>query len=182
MSLDMSSGLTIRAATKDDITSVSEIYKKIHKYEALGKLHTGWLDSIYPTEETAITAYERNDLFVCDSGGSIVACAIINKLQADVYSKCKWSCKADGDKAMVLHTLAVDPERSGQGVGKAFVAFYEKYASENDCTVLRMDTNEKNTVARSLYKKLGYREAGIFPCTFNGIPNVKLVLFEKSLR
>lgn len=116
MSLDVNSGPTIRVAVKDDLASVSAIYKKIHRYEALGKLHTGWLDGIYPTEETATAAYERNDLFVCSSNGKIVACAIINKLQADVYSECKWMYDACNDKVMVLHTLAVDPEHSGQGV------------------------------------------------------------------
>lgn len=52
---------------------------------------------------------------------------------------------------------------------------------ENGCKYLRMDTNEKNTNARRLYKKLGYREADILPCTFNGIEGVRLVCLEKML-
>jgi len=32
-----------------------------------------------------------------------------------------------------------------------------------------------------LYKRLGYREAGIVPCVFNGIPDVMLVCLEKKL-
>ena len=48
--------------------------------------------------------------------------------------------------------------------------------------MLRMDTNEKNAAARSLYRKLGCREAGAVPCVFNGIPNVNLILLEKELR
>ena len=35
-----------------------------------------------------------------------------------------------------------------------------------------MDTNEKNAAARRLYARLGYREAGIVPCVFNGIKGV----------
>ena len=41
------------------------------------------------------------------------------------------------------------------------VDFYECYAMEHGCRYLRMDTNEKNTVARTLYKKLGYEEMEI---------------------
>ena len=41
----------------------------------------------------------------------------------------------------MLHTLVIDPEVSGRGYGKQFVAFYEEYARENGCKVLRMDTN-----------------------------------------
>lgn len=41
-----------------------------------------------------------------------------------------------------------------------------------------MDTNARNLRARALYKKLGYTEVAIVPCTENGIPDVQLVLPE----
>ena len=44
-----------------------------------------------------------------------------------------------------------------------------------------MDTNEKNTRARSLYAKLGYNEADIVGCTFNGIRGINLVCLEKLI-
>ena len=62
------------------------------------------------------------------------------------------------------------------------MAFYEDYALREGCPILRLDTNAVNSIARKMYPSLGYREAGIVPCIFNGIPDVQLVLFEKSLR
>ena len=44
------------------------------------------------------------------------------------------------------------------------------------------DTNAVISIARKMYPSLGYREAGIVPSIFNGIPDVQLVLFKKSLR
>lgn len=44
-----------------------------------------------------------------------------------------------------------------------------------------MDTNERNSRARAMYVKLGYKEIGIVPTVFNGIPGVGLVLLEKAL-
>ena len=82
---------------------------------------------------------------------------------------------------MVLHTLAVDPAFRGKGCGREFVAFYEDFARENHCFDLRMDTQEKNFVARAFYGKLGYAEKGVVLCTFNGIPGVRLVCLEKRL-
>ena len=35
--------------------------------------------------------------------------------------------------------------------------------------------------AHEFYAKLGYREAGIVPCTFNGIEGIDLVMLEKSI-
>lgn len=58
---------------------------------------------------------------------------------------------------------------------------YEQYALDHGCPCLRMDTNARNTAARKLYARLGYWEAGIVPCNFNGIPGVQLVCLEKVL-
>ena len=44
-----------------------------------------------------------------------------------------------------------------------------------------MDTNERNTNARALYKKLGYDEVEMIPCTFNGIEGFHLVMLEKYI-
>ena len=81
----------------------------------------------------------------------------------------------------MLHTLTIDPNAAGKGCGRAFVAFYEQYAREKGCRALRMDTNQRNARARKLYAGLGYREIGIVPCNFNGIPGIGLVLLEKPL-
>ncbi len=51
------------------------------------------------------------------------------------------------DEITALHCLAVDPFQKNKGYGKAFVSFYENYAKEQGCTVLRMDTNAKNAKA-----------------------------------
>ena len=124
---------------------------------------------------------KRGDLFVCVDGGQVIAAAIINRIQVPVYAEVGWLYHAEPDEVMVLHTLVVDPLRAGRGYGTAFVAYYESYAKNNGCPVLRMDTNEKNAAARRLYARLGYREAGIVPCVFNGIKGVGLVCLEKKL-
>ena len=82
---------------------------------------------------------------------------------------------------MVLHTLVISPKAARRGCGRAFVEFYERYALENGCKFLRMDTNARNLGARAMYQKLGYAEVDTVPCEFNGIPNVQLVLLEKYL-
>ena len=107
--------------------------------------------------------------------------AIINQTQVDAYYGGPWQFAAADSEVMVLHTLVIDPDAAGRGLGKQFVAFYEDYAIQNGCKVLRMDTNSRNLRARAMYGRLGYREAGIVPCVFNGIAGVALVLLEKML-
>lgn len=171
----------IRRATEQDIGAVVKLYDAILQRQEAGLAHIGWVRGVYPTEQTARQALERNTLFVCEDAGKIVAAAKIDQTQVPEYADCRWKYSAPEHEVMVLHTLVVDPDSPRRGYGKAFVHFYEQYALKHRCRCLRMDTNEINFVARSLYQKLGYREAGIVPCNFNGIPNVRLVCLEKQL-
>ena len=173
--------LIIRKAKTEDIDAIAKIYAKIHTIEEQGLVTIGWERGVYPEKETAQAALKRDDLFVAKQDGQIVASAILNRQQVDVYEKGNWQYKVPADKVMVMHTLVVDPDVQKSGLGKAFVAFYEKYALEQGSPYLRMDTNAKNTNARKLYKKLGYSEIGIVPCVFNGINGVDLVLLEKKV-
>ena len=61
------------------------------------------------------------------------------------------------------------------------MAFYERLARDTGRPYLRIDTNARNTPARTMYRKLGYTEAGIVAGTFNGIPGVQLVCLEKKV-
>ena len=173
--------MIIRKAEARDLNAIESIYNKILLKEEEGEVTIGWKRGIYPRRETAEAALKRNDMFVMEDDGYIVGSGIINKEQVDVYAKAKWKFAAKDSEVMVLHTLAIDPDKSGMGYGKRFVDFYEDYARENGCKSLRMDTNEKNKAARSLYTKLGFNEIDCLPCIFNGLEGVNLILFEKKL-
>lgn len=171
-----------RKATPKNLDAIEAIYDAIHTQEEQGNAVIGWVRGIYPTRATAQEALAAGDMFVqLSSDGSVVAAARINKIQVPEYANATWTVEAPADQVMVLHTLVVDPSAAGHGFGKKFVAFYEDYAFENGCPYLRIDTNQKNTRARALYAKLGYKEVDIVPCQFNGIAGVQLVCLEKTL-
>lgn len=172
--------MKIRKALTEDIIKVSAIYNEIHTAEEKGLLTTGWVRGIYPTYDTAKKAYEDDELFVMEEDGKIVAAARFNKIQDEMYKDGKWKYDAGCDEVMVMHTLVVSPSCARNGYGRAFEAFYEEYALKNNCPYLRIDTNERNKTARKMYAALGYREAGIVSCEFNGISSVNLVLLEKK--
>ena len=194
-------GLYIRKGADKDIPYVAGIYEKILDRQDEGTATVGWIRGVYPTEATARAALSAGELFVmvdenCPEGsrhnagnkaddsnsGRIVAAARINQIQVPEYANASWRySEVSPEQVMVLHTLVVDPECAGKGYGTEFVRFYEQYAFEHGCPYLRMDTNARNKAARKLYAKLGFWEADIVPCVFNGIPDVQLVCLEKSL-
>lgn len=173
--------MEIRKATAADVPAIAEIYSRIHTEEEADRVTIGWQRAIYPTEQTALAGVEAQEMFVLTLDGEVAASARINHMQMDAYAEADWEYPAPDDKVMVLHTLTVDPEKAGRGIGKRFVAFYEDFARQAGCPFLRMDTNAINVNARNLYRKLGYREIGIVPCVFNGLTGVNLVCLEKKL-
>ena len=173
--------MQIRKATAGDVPGVVNIYDELLDAEAAGGQVIGWVRGVYPTLATAEAALARDDLFVLEDRGEILGAAIINRTQVDVYFGAPWEHDAPDEQVCVLHTLVVSPRAKGRGLGRRFVAFYEDYARANGCPELRMDTNARNAAARSLYRKLGYREIAVVPTVFNGIPDVMLVLLEKNL-
>lgn len=172
--------MIFRKATKEDIAAIAEIYENIIDEQEKGGPYVGWQKGVYPTAQTAEAALLRDDLFVLQDG-QILGAAIINKIQVDVYFGAPWEYSAKEEEVCVLHTLVIEPKAAKKGYGKAFVSFYEEYAKEHNCPYLRMDTNAKNIRARTMYKKLGYKEIAVVPTVFNGISGVDLVLLEKKL-
>ena len=173
---------TIRQAREADILAIAGIYDRILAKEEARQATIGWVRGVYPTKDFARKALAAGDLFVLEDGVKICATARINQEQVPEYAGGDWLYgNAPDGEIMVLHTLVVDPQIAGYGYGKAFVSFYEQYAKEHNCPYLRMDTNAINVGARRFYAKLGFWEAGIVECTFNGIPGVKLVCLEKKL-
>lgn len=172
----------IRRAVLEDIPGVTAIYDHILTEEENGRAVVGWIRGVYPTEKTALDALKAGTLFVLEQDGAIAAAAKIDRNQVPEYADAPWRYpNALAEQVMVLHTLVVDPAQAGRGCGTEFVRFYERYALDHGCPYLRMDTNARNTAARRLYNRLGYWEAGIVPCVFNGIPGVQLVCLEKFL-
>lgn len=170
-----------RKAAPADESAIVQLYEAVHDAEDAGRTSTGWVRGVYPTAHTVQEALARDDLYVEVAGERIVAAAVINAEQAAAYADCPWQYPAEPAQVLVLHTLAVHPEAAGHGYGRAFVDFYETCARERGCTVLRMDTQARNASARRLYASLGYREAGVVPTVFNGIPGVQLVCLEKRV-
>lgn len=168
----------IRKAILEDLPGISRVYDDIHTAEENGKITVGWARGVYPTEKTAEASIRRGDMFVLEEDGTILGAGIINQIQVDVYENAPWEYASD--RVCVLHTLVISPGVSGKGYGRTFIAFYEQWAAEHGLTELRIDTNARNKAARAMYRKLGYREIGIVPTTFNGIPGVQLVLLEKN--
>ncbi len=64
------------------------------------------------------------------------------------------------DQHVLLENVAVKASASGQGIGKALIAFCEASARKLGARSIKLYTNEKMTENLSIYPHLGYKETG----------------------
>ena len=171
----------IRKGTAADLDRAEAIYHAILDYQAAHTNYTNWVKGLYPTRDTARKAVEAGTFFVLEEAGQVVATANLNQIQPPEYAKIPWSLPARPEEVLVIHTLCVPPDQAGKGYGRAFVAFAEDYGRRLRCRVIRLDTYEGNQPAAAMYRKLGYRAAGITFFHFEGVIDENLLCFEKAL-
>ena len=172
----------IRKAIARDIDAITAIYDAILDAQDEGRFTIGWQRGIYPTRETALGALARDDLFVLEQDGRVLASGIINHHQEEAYPLGNWEYPAADDKIMVMHTLVVDPDENSRGLARKMLEYYADYARSHGCTVLRFDTGSINARARALYASWGAKEIGIVPLeSENFSDDTDLVLLEKKL-
>src|SRR5579872_3234367 len=68
--------------------------------------------------------------------------------------------KENPPKALYIHWLAVPPAYKGQHLSQKMVDFAEKLARENNCSVVRVDTNAEEIKLRKVYEQLGFTLVG----------------------
>ena len=71
-------------------------------------------------------------------------------LTAKTYSR------ESGGMVLWLEELFILEEYRSRGLGREWFAFIEKYAAENGFARIRLEVEDENVRARSLYERLGY--------------------------
>ncbi len=171
----------IRKATQNDIKRVADIYDKLIDFESETVSYTGWKKGVYPTSHEPETAVPLGTMFVYEENGEVSASMIINSNQAEAYREMPWKYKACNEKVLVIHTLCVDPNQKGKGIGKAMVNFVKDYAKQNGFEVIRIDTGITNLPAQSLYSKLGFETVGRKTVMHHGVLPIELLYLEYKI-
>jgi ribosomal-protein-alanine N-acetyltransferase len=77
-------------------------------------------------------------------------------------------------------TIAVHPDRRGEGIGKAIMGYLEQMSLKEDLKKILLEVGRRNVVARGLYRQCGFTAVGFRK---NYYANVKddALLMEKWL-
>jgi ribosomal protein S18 acetylase RimI-like enzyme len=72
-----------------------------------------------------------------------------------------WFAERNNGRTAYLYDIRLDADQQGHGYGEAVMHALEETVRAKGIRVLRLHVFAHNTVARSLYRKLGYEETNI---------------------
>ena len=147
--------LNIVKATINDSRNIMELIKScILNMESVGIYQ--W-NEYYPTLDIIMSDVESGSLYVLKEGNDIWGIIVINEDQSPEYRNLSWG---DEGKVLVVHRLAVQPNKQRTGIAKKLMDFAEIYAKEKEFTSIRLDTYSGNPIAMTLYEQRGYIRVG----------------------
>ncbi len=133
MHMGASGGMTVRAASLDDLDTVEALELAAFPGDRLSRRSLRGF----------IRAAHR-PLIVAKFGDRLAGYALI--------------ALRKGAESARLYSLAVDPAQGRRGVGRALLQACERYARAHDRGVLRLEVRYDNASAIALYEKMGYRQ------------------------
>ena len=77
-------------------------------------------------------------------------------------------------------TIAVHPDRRGEGIGKAIMKHLEEVSLKEDLRKIQLEVGRRNSVAKGLYRQCGFTAIGFRKNYYAGIKDDAL-LMEKWL-
>lgn len=146
----------IRSALKTDLP----VLLKLTKACAIAMIKQGifqWNEH-YPNPEVFINDLNRQELYVYENEGKVIACIVISTFMDEEYKDISWGT-TDGDH-LYIHRLAVHPSFQGQGIAKQLMDYAENKGRERNKTSVRLDTFSLNKRNQKFYKLRGYVKRG----------------------
>ncbi|MEH6990775.1 arsinothricin resistance N-acetyltransferase ArsN1 family A [Cytobacillus firmus] len=145
----MTSETVVREARKADLVAILEIYNQGIE-DRIATLETEKKDLSYMAKW-----FEQHQCRYCvlaaEIGGQVIGWASVNPYS----SRCAYDGVAD-------LSIYIAREFRGKGAGGKLLSALEKKARENKFHKLVLFTFPFNELGQSLYKKMGFREVGIF--------------------
>jgi ribosomal protein S18 acetylase RimI-like enzyme len=149
--------MEIRIAKEEQLEEILTLLAKVVK-DMNSKGFFQWGED-YPTKEMFDKHIADQGLRIMVDNNVIIGFVLITEEQDKEYADVDWLDKEG--KSIVIHRLAIKPEKQGKGLANRLMDYAENYAKENGFNSIRLDTYSDNKRARAFYENRGYKYRGI---------------------
>ena len=168
--------MNIRKITKAEIQKVATFYDNTVKWLDENINYPRWIYKVYPSFESVEEMTSLEAQYICEENGEIVAAFGLNNKPQGTFYKGNWEQELNEGEFLVIHALAIKPEKQKHGLGTTIVKFCIKHTQENGFKAIRLDIVPSNYPAKALFEKNGFRHVGDYDLEMRikGIPEFSL--------
>lgn len=131
---------------------IQEAIKEMEKHDIYQ-----W-DGLYPTAEDFAADIKKENLYVAEENGKIIALYVISGESNEAYNNAEW--KYPRETSLVIHRFCVSPGFQNRGIGKKMLNKIESQIKSMGYDSVRLDVFTKNPYAQKLYRNNGYEVRG----------------------
>ena len=170
----------IRKCGEPDIPGTAAFYDRVILYLDGHINYPRWIRHVYPSEASVRRMTETGSQYLYTEGEEIVGAFALNTDPQGCYSSGKWKRSLPEGSYLVLHAMAIDPDRHRRGIGSEILRFSVDRAKSEGYRAVRADIVPENIPARRLFEKNGFTFAGDADLCRN-IGNIPLFsLYERN--
>lgn len=146
-------------STAKDIKALSAFYSEVVNHLLQTRNYPKWTKD-YPNEESVRMAISKGWQYMCFVSGELVGAVVLNEEPQGAYEIGNWQKPLSDGEYLVIHTLAVTPNKANQGIGGRIIDLCIEYAREKGYKAIRLDVVPDNIPATQLYMKKGFSYVG----------------------
>ena len=172
--------MVFQRCESSDFERVDAFYAMVLAHLRATVNYPKWHDG-HPCAQDVARAINSGTQYICTDGDEIVGTAVLSEDPEGDYEAVDWSLDLNRGEYLVIHTLAVHPDRARMGIGSYMVRECIRAARDGGYRSIRLDTVPDNHPANRLYLKNGFRYVGTEDLKRN-IPHIpEFSLFELDL-
>lgn len=162
-------------ATEEMLDQINGIYLKCRE-NLFAKRILQW-DEQYPNKDYFGECIQYGVLYVLMDGAEMAGHVVLNEWESEEWNAIAW----EGSKPLIIHSLMINPQIQGKGLGTEFVKLCEKLAIKEGYKSIRLDAFSGNEKALHLYEKLGYQKRGSVFFSSKPEGHQEYICYEKDL-
>lgn len=152
--------MEIRRVQIEELEKVMEV---INDAKAFLKLQSKQWQQGYPNHESMSKDILLHNLFgVYENEELTCVAALIIGIEKTYVNMVEGRWEVETSPLdLVIHRIAISNKYRGKGYAFAMMNFAYKYAKENGCKSIKVDTHRVNSPMKNLLIKCGYKEQGV---------------------
>ena len=150
----------IRKCGEQDILRTAAFYDRVILYLDSHVNYPRWIRHVYPSEKSVREMTETGAQHVYVRDETIVGAFALNADPQGAYQEGEWKRSLPEGSYLVLHALAIEPDRQRGGIGSEILRFAASRAKSEGYRAVRADIVPENLPARRLFEMNGFTYAG----------------------